>query len=90
MLLSLLHHVLGCLFLAYSFCEGCLDIYVHCLTKAHFTPSGSIPLRHLVYRVIDLPPSMRPFVYDFGLLNAEREKEYIMQAVLHHVRYMYT
>ena len=42
---------------------------------------GKIPLRHLVYRVLDLPPSMRPLVYDFGQLNLDTEKDYIRQIV---------
>ena len=38
---------------------------------------GKIPLRNLVYRVQDLPPSMRPFVYDFGQLKEDQEESYI-------------
>ena len=41
-----------------------------------------IPMRHLVYRVIALPPSMRPLVWDFGQLNNETEEVYINQMVL--------
>ena len=43
--------------------------------------TGRIPLRQLVYRVLDLPPSMRPLVYDFGQLNLETEKDYTRQIV---------
>lgn len=43
--------------------------------------SGKIPLRQLVYRVLDLPPSMRPLVYDFGQLNTGTECDYIIQIV---------
>ncbi len=43
--------------------------------------SGKIPLRQLVYRVLDLPPSMRPLVYDFGQLNNSTEKDYTKQIV---------
>lgn len=46
---------------------------------------GKIPLRQLVYRVLDLPPSMRPLVYDFGQLNVEAEKDYIKQIINDHV-----
>ncbi|XP_049324067.1 E3 ubiquitin-protein ligase rnf213-alpha isoform X2 [Astyanax mexicanus] len=42
---------------------------------------GSIPLRHLVYRVQALPPSMIPLVWDFGQLNDYSEKMYIQQIV---------
>ena len=42
---------------------------------------GKIPLRQLVYRVLDLPPSMRSLVYDFGQLNFNTEKDYILQIV---------
>lgn len=42
---------------------------------------GKIPLRQLVYRVLDLPPSMRPLVYDFGQLSNNTEKDYIHQIV---------
>ena len=47
--------------------------------------AGSIPLRQLVYRVLDLPQSMRPLVYDFGQLNPETEKDYTKQIVFDHV-----
>ena len=43
--------------------------------------TGRIPLRQLVYRVLDLPPSMRPLVYDFGQLDVNTEKDYIRQIV---------
>lgn len=46
---------------------------------------GKIPLRQLVYRVIDLPPSLRPLVYDFGQLDLKVERRYIEQIVLNHV-----
>lgn len=52
----------------------CKAIYVH-------ISLGKIPLRQLVYRVLDLPPSMRPLVYDFGQLNNATEKDYITQIV---------
>ena len=42
---------------------------------------GKIPLRQLVYRVLDLPPSMRPLVYDFGQLSNGTEKDYTKQIV---------
>lgn len=40
---------------------------------------GNIPVRSLVYRVVALPPSLQPFVWDFGQLNDEAEKIYIQQ-----------
>ncbi|CAI8017205.1 E3 ubiquitin-protein ligase rnf213-alpha [Geodia barretti] len=46
---------------------------------------GKIPLRELVYRVIDLPPSIRPLVYDFGQLNTDTERDYTTQIVHDHV-----
>ena len=51
-----------------------------------FIVIGGIPLRHLVYRVLDLPQSMRPFVYDFGQLNTSTEYSYTFQVVANHVR----
>ena len=47
--------------------------------------SGTIPLRQLVYRVHDLPPSMKPLVYDFGKLKDDTEYRYILQIVQNHV-----
>ena len=44
-----------------------------------------VPLRELVYRVIDLPPSMRPLVYDFGQLNTDTARDYTTQIVRGHV-----
>ena len=52
--------------------------------------SGKIPLRHLVYRVLDLPPSMRHLVYDFGQLKTGTENDYIKQIVTDYVnRFLY-
>ena len=42
---------------------------------------GEIPLRQLVYRVFDLPSSMRPLVYDFGKLDDDTENDYTKQMV---------
>ena len=39
-----------------------------------------------MYRVLDLPPSMRPLVYDFGQLNREAESKYIEHIVRDHVK----
>ena len=56
--------------------------------------TGSIPLRQLVYRVLALPPSMQPLVYDFGQLTDLTEKDYIRQIVTDRVsnlnNYVYT
>lgn len=63
-----------------------------CYTKVsgadlHVTISstGKIPLRHLVYRVLELLPSMRSLVYDFGQLNSKTETDYVVQIVKNHV-----
>ena len=42
---------------------------------------GDIPLRELVYRVMELPASMRPLVWDFGQLSSGIEKMYICEIV---------
>ena len=42
-------------------------------------------MRQLVYRVLDLPPSMRPLVYDFGQLTTRTEEDYTKQIVFDHV-----
>ncbi|XP_065899490.1 E3 ubiquitin-protein ligase rnf213-alpha-like isoform X3 [Dysidea avara] len=42
---------------------------------------GIIPLRHLVYRVLDLPSSMQSLVYDFGQLSSETEQQYTKKIV---------
>jgi hypothetical protein len=58
-----------------SYCTtlSVMSVLLHCL--------GEIPLRQLVYRVLDLPPSLRPMVYDFGQLNIDTESDYIRQIV---------
>lgn len=73
-------------------CVFCMHI-IKCTFKgkdfhvsAFYLSSGKIPLRELVYRVIDLPPSMRPLVYDFGQLNTDTERDYTLQIVQDHVR----
>ena len=48
---------------------------------------GKIPLRQLVYRVHNLPPSMRPLVYDFGQLQHQREADYTDRIVHNYVRW---
>lgn len=48
--------------------------------------TGEIPLRQLVYRVLELPPSLRPHVYDFGRLSDDTEVEYTKKIVENHVR----
>ena len=48
--------------------------------------AGKIPLRNLVYRVQELPPSMRSLVYDFGQLNANQMESYIQHIVADYVR----
>ena len=52
----------------------------------NFVFQGNIPLRQLVYRVLDLPHSMRPLVYDFGQLKTGTEEDYIKQIVHDHIR----
>ena len=47
---------------------------------------GDIPLRELVYRVIELPASMRPLVWDFGQLSNDIEKTYTREMVAKHLR----
>ena len=39
-----------------------------------------------MYRVLDLPPSMRPLVYDFGQLKKGTEDDYIQQIVCDHIK----
>ena len=65
---------------------GILNFMMHgVLSCVMYTLIGKIPLRQLVYRVLDLPPSMRPLVYDFGQLNEKTEREYIKQIVQNQV-----
>ena len=58
-----------------------INIVIICLIL-----TGSIPLRHLVYRVHRLPESMRSLVWDFGSLQPEVEERYIRQIVRRYVR----
>ena len=46
--------------------------------REHF---GNIPLRELVYRVLPLPDSLLPLVWDFGTLDPESERSYIRKIV---------
>ena len=46
-----------------------------------FSYPGNIPLRHLVYRVLELPSSMQSLVYDFGQLDFDTEKDYAVKIV---------
>ena len=53
-------------------------------------PLGKIPLRQLVYRVLELPPSMHPLVYDFHQLTSHTEQDYTGQIVLNHCSQTHT
>ncbi len=46
---------------------------------------GKIPMRHLVYRVREIPASMFPLIFDFGILDADTEEKYISQMIQHRV-----
>mgnify|MGYP003430498886 CR=1 FL=1 len=50
--------------------------YTVCMSADSTIIEGKIPLRQLVYRVLELPLSMRPLVYDFGHLNTKNENVY--------------
>ncbi len=54
-------------------------LQLNIIFRLYFT--GSIPLRHLVYRVHPLPESMRPLVWDFGQLTHHTEELYTVQIV---------
>ena len=45
---------------------------------------SDIPMRHLVYRVNPLPPSLLPLVWDFGQLTSQVEDKYIKQVITRH------
>ena len=64
---------------------GILSSHFERVFFIHFIFIGRIPLRELVYRVLDLPPSMRPLVYDFGQLKKDTEDDYIEHIVHDHV-----
>ena len=46
---------------------------------------GDIPLRDLVYRVIPLPHSLLPLVWEFGKLSSETENSYIIEIITLHL-----
>ena len=52
------------------------------IAREHF---GDIPLRDLVYRVIPLPQSLLPLVWDFGKLSSETENSYINEIINLHL-----
>ena len=60
----------------------CVNFFIHFMSHLY---AGRIPLHELVHRVLDLPPSMRPLVYDFGQLKKGTEDEYIEHIVGDHV-----
>ena len=65
---------------------GQINLYAYFLQFEYNALSDEIPLRHLVYRVHDLPPSMRSLVYDFGQLSTVTEEDYTRQIVKNQVR----
>ena len=46
---------------------------------------GKIPLRELVYRVVELPKSLLPLVWDFGQLSKDVEESYIREIIRRHL-----
>ena len=42
-----------------------------------------------MYRVLDLPLSMQPLLYDFGQVTGKTEDKYIYQIVTNHVCYVF-
>ena len=55
-------------------------------TKGNVTENfGEIPLRELVYRVVELPKSLLPLVWDFGQLSREVEESYIREIINGHL-----
>ena len=79
---------LCCVFYIYWYLQIQSLVCVHLkLTSMYIT--GSIPLRQLVYRVLALPPSMQPLVYDFGQLTNVTEKDYTIQIVKDRVSVCY-
>ena len=62
----------------------CIPASMHCCYL--IMSLGKIPLRQLVYRVHNLPPSMRPLVYDFGQLQHQREEDYTYTIIHNYVR----
>lgn len=57
------------------------DLSFYISNKKIILNTGRIPMRHLVYRVQPLPQSMLPLVWDFGQLDNNVEKLYIIQMV---------
>ena len=55
--------------------------------REHFM---DIPLRELVYRVLPLPNSLLPLVWDFGNLTPESEKSYIYNIVVTNLKHYAT
>jgi energy-coupling factor transporter ATP-binding protein EcfA2 len=53
-------------------------------TKEKF---GHIPIRHLVYRVQQLPTSLMPLVWDYGQLEKNVERRYVENMVKRVIRY---
>ena len=47
-----------------------------------------VPMRHLVYRVNPLPPSLLPLAWDFGRLTEENEYKYTRQIVQRQARFL--
>ena len=68
---------------------ACLNHYImsiyNNLVQSIMVMKGEIPMRDLVYRVLDLPSSMKALVYDFGRLSVATEREYIHQIVKNRV-----
>ena len=62
-----------------------LSLATHVILDNKYPYSGTVPLRHLVYRVLDLPSSMQSLVYDFGQLSSDTEKSYAEKIVKNYV-----
>lgn len=59
----------------------CVSVHVHAVFSYIYFNTGKISLRDLVYRVLELPASMRALVYDFGSLKPNIQSDYIKKIV---------
>ena len=61
-------------------------MYISIIISITMIPhEGAIPLRELVYRVHELPPSMMTLIFDFGRLDDVTEEKYIQEMVKNQV-----
>lgn len=58
-----------------------VDAGLEYMKPQHYSDESSIDMKHLVYKVHPIPPTLRDFIFDFGSLDDDTESLYIQSMI---------